>query len=290
MLKRLKSKSGASLIFVLAAMMLLLAIGGSAMTAASVSHGTVLEKRALNQLNLLADSVQRTVGSLLTGTITPAEVNDSGTLVGMIVDEIQKAIDTRLTDGSLNPGRGVTVTVPSLTFSMGATLSIPGLPENLGSNPVNLIIDVNCNSASYTPYKGEEWTRVSNSDSGTLVFEDTLYNPEIKQSIVISGCEVTVRYTAQHNGDSLVTAATYQLPTISKSGRLAADAHGDQFLNPNTGEPVSDNFIEVIYSLDEFTGEIDGGIFGRNTYPSDIPWNEQPTVTGEGRAVSYAKG
>lgn len=61
-LKRvIKDNSGASIMFVLGVALLLLAISTSALVAASASAGAGIAKQTRNQLNLYADSVQKTL-------------------------------------------------------------------------------------------------------------------------------------------------------------------------------------------------------------------------------------
>lgn len=65
MKKILRDKSGVSLIFVLAAMLLLMAIGVSAITAAGLNMGAGIAQRDRNQLDLYASSMERTVKASL---------------------------------------------------------------------------------------------------------------------------------------------------------------------------------------------------------------------------------
>lgn len=55
----INDKSGASLVFVLSIMLLLIAIGTSALVAASASAGTKINQTIYNQLNIYADSLQK---------------------------------------------------------------------------------------------------------------------------------------------------------------------------------------------------------------------------------------
>jgi hypothetical protein len=57
----LKDKSGASLLFVLGVMMLLLSIGASVMAAASANIGSYIRQREFNQVRILGDSVHRSI-------------------------------------------------------------------------------------------------------------------------------------------------------------------------------------------------------------------------------------
>ena len=57
----LKDRTGASLMFILAITLLLLAIGASALAAAGANAAAGENQRAYNQLNMAADSVQKTI-------------------------------------------------------------------------------------------------------------------------------------------------------------------------------------------------------------------------------------
>jgi len=84
-LKLLRSKSGASLIFVLASMLLLIAIGVSAVTAAGYNHGAGLMQRGWNQLDLYVSSMERTIHSSLMQHITGKSITGVDTLRGSII-------------------------------------------------------------------------------------------------------------------------------------------------------------------------------------------------------------
>ncbi len=316
MLKRLNNQSGASLVFVLAAMLMLLSIGGSAMAAATSSRGAVLEKRALNQLHLLADSVQETVGSQLTGPMDLINEPEKHQLVDTIIREIAKNVEAQIAAGSLTPGKGITATIPPIQFPMTATLNIPGLPqayqedgsENTDITTVTLNLSVRCSGATFTGYRGVQWGRktIGTSDEG-IIFEDRVLASEVVQSLVISGCEVTVQYIAQQRDPyvqtqkTLTSTATYLLPDVIMAGWAtnfiqSTPENLDAFkLYPrlvDAGE--SGKYIDVIYSLDELTDEVDG-VFIRAV--SDPPITNMiiiivgdgSTGSDEGRAVSYEK-
>ena len=59
--QRIHNKSGASLVFVLAVMLLLMQVGVSALLAASAGAGAGINERVGNQMNMYADSVQKSV-------------------------------------------------------------------------------------------------------------------------------------------------------------------------------------------------------------------------------------
>jgi hypothetical protein len=74
-MKPLMNQRGISLIFVLAFMLLLMALGISAFTAAGMSHRAVLAQRERNRFTLYADSVERVVqGAVQTHEFTDLKV------------------------------------------------------------------------------------------------------------------------------------------------------------------------------------------------------------------------
>jgi len=81
----LRSKSGASLIFVLASMLLLIAIGVSAVTAAGYNRGAGLIQRDRNQLGLYVSSMERTIHSSIMEHITGQSVIGVNTLRGSVI-------------------------------------------------------------------------------------------------------------------------------------------------------------------------------------------------------------
>ena len=83
----LRSNAGASLIFVLASMLLLMAIGVSAITAAALNHGAVLVQRDRNQLNLYISSMERTMRAALLETEPGATLDIANTFTGRFLRE-----------------------------------------------------------------------------------------------------------------------------------------------------------------------------------------------------------
>lgn len=100
----LAERSGASLLFVLAVMFLLMAIGASAMAAASANAGVNNIKQEQNQLNLYNDSMERTIKFGLDGI-----TDDGGKLIssttlslgGQILREVYR--DTPKNDNGYYP-------------------------------------------------------------------------------------------------------------------------------------------------------------------------------------------
>jgi len=86
-MKLLRDKAGVSLIFVLAAMMLLMAIGVSAITAAGLNYGAGLVQRDRNQLEMYVGSMERTLRSSLEDIEVGAPILDAETLGGWVLRE-----------------------------------------------------------------------------------------------------------------------------------------------------------------------------------------------------------
>jgi len=112
----LRNNSGVSLIFVLASMLLLMAIGISAITAAGLSHGASYMKRDRNQLDLFAGSMERTIKAALEADISGAPVSNSRSLGGAILCAAHKS----------GPGRHtLSYTInPSLPGDWGAAYTV----------------------------------------------------------------------------------------------------------------------------------------------------------------------
>jgi len=83
-MKVMRDKAGISLIFVLAAMWLLMALGVSAITAAGMNVGAGVAQRDRNQLELYASSMERTVKAAFDGA---ADKNGGNTVVYNINDD-----------------------------------------------------------------------------------------------------------------------------------------------------------------------------------------------------------
>ena len=83
----LRETSGVSLLFVLAAMMLLMVVGASAITAAGMSAGAGFARRDGNQLRLWVGGMERTVKAALTEDPTGESVTGPRTLGGWILRE-----------------------------------------------------------------------------------------------------------------------------------------------------------------------------------------------------------
>jgi len=78
----LRDKAGASLIFVLAAMLLLMALGVSAITAAGYNFSAGLTQRDRSQLNLYVSSMEQTIHASLVEDVTGENIMSAGSLGG----------------------------------------------------------------------------------------------------------------------------------------------------------------------------------------------------------------
>jgi len=100
----LRDKSGVSLIFVLAAMLLLMAIGVSVITAAGFNLGAGFAQRDRNQLEMFASSMERTIRAMLMESETGEPVLDTHGLSARIMRDIYLHDDARgILEYSLTP-------------------------------------------------------------------------------------------------------------------------------------------------------------------------------------------
>ena len=85
-MKVLKNNSGISLIFVLAAMLMLMALGVSALTAAGLNFGVNIEQSHRNQLNLYSSSMNRTIRAAMEATpVVDVPLDDADTFGSQII-------------------------------------------------------------------------------------------------------------------------------------------------------------------------------------------------------------
>jgi hypothetical protein len=305
-LRKNMNQSGASLIFVLASMLLLLAIGGSAMAAASLSRGAVLERYRQNQLNLLADSVQRTVGSLLTGKIKPDNI-----LADRIYNEIAEDVEEKVS--GLEKGGSTDIFSMLEPITMSAKLAISGLPQDsqedddviMNTPTVTLEFEI-LYTASFTRYQGTQWTRtevVDENNPELKLMVDTITEGETLQELQITRCEVAVKYIARQRDPlnlddqyKLLSTATYSLPIMTMKTPDEWNLLPDNISvlsNPNVD---SSKFVDIIRS-----DLVDGGVAYDSTkeHPTEgiclISEMTQKIIGGEsdeskeGTAVSYEK-
>jgi hypothetical protein len=98
----LGNNRGASMLFVLASMLLLMTIGISSLTAAGANYGAGLARRAENQLNLFMNSMELTLRAAMEEPDTPGERIDAAakTLNRLILQDLYLNPDT---PRNLNP-------------------------------------------------------------------------------------------------------------------------------------------------------------------------------------------
>ena len=120
-IKFINNRSGASMLLVLSVMLMLMAIGVSALTAAGLNHGASIAQRSRAQNELLVSSMERTVKAALDAVPASVEslVNPS-TLTGRILSEIDWSVP------DFGPG-GSFVTYPyDHGFGFTMTADAPG--------------------------------------------------------------------------------------------------------------------------------------------------------------------
>ena len=192
-MKILREKTGMSLIFVLAAMMLLMVVGVSVITAASLSFGANLAGRDRNQLELYVSSMERTVRAALVEDPFDNPIEDpyddaipgARTLGGWILREAYQR----------GPGRH--------TIDFPITL---GVPEGCGA-AYTVGISASMNVQIIEPVIETVWEEVWGADPEGLDGEEN----------IIDYVEVVVGRSAQRamiNGTVTVTQSTeYQTPS-----------------------------------------------------------------------------
>jgi hypothetical protein len=212
------------------------------MAAASVSRGAVLEKRALNQLNLLADSVQRTVGSQLTGDMSGFEDDPSVfPLVDLIYEEITKDIVKKV-NASPNEywdNRLVEADLPlDVTLDFPVTTQIPEEFEPETDTQIKLESFTVSYIATFERYRGQIWSRSivwvpQYDDEGNFLndmpwYKDTIEIPEVKRQIIsIKECNVMIEYDFLYGTISMESTATYSIPEIVYASDLPLSNKSD---------------------------------------------------------------
>jgi len=200
----LKSKSGASLIFVLGIMLMLFAIGGavisgttasvdigsSVMGAASTNFASNVRQSQYNRAVLLSESIHRTIRQSIKTPSTNSNFNNS--LANHIPDAIFKSMST------MEAQRAAAVTASSVVQDFIMNIDITGLSTTVDASSFNvrIIFPVSVNNPSFAP----DGPRV---DAG---IRDP-YTITINTEIVV---EVEVFLDALQTR-AITTQATYQL-------------------------------------------------------------------------------
>ena len=159
-MQALRNKSGLSLFFVLGSMMLLLALGVSALTAAGAAFGARFAQQNRNQLELFVSSTERVLlASLGNQEISMSDSTDDDTIGDWI---IRRAVE-RFFDGepggippAIDPSAYIrhpatiheasffsiplrTYDIPQLAFDVQVQMQVPR-PDGEGTEPANLAV------------------------------------------------------------------------------------------------------------------------------------------------------
>ena len=129
----LKSKSGASILFVLGIMLFLLAVGSSVMAAASANHGSNARQNRYNAALVLNESIQRNIRYSLQST-------DENTLASNLTRALYDNRNTPLSMFELNltgvtglittgDSRNATVTLNFPEQNVHSISAVPAMPE-----------------------------------------------------------------------------------------------------------------------------------------------------------------
>jgi len=185
-LKNIQNSSGASILYVLAAMLLLMAISASVLTAASTNLGSGMDKKTSNQLYLYADNMQKSVmyslqmGSNDEDRDITSPTGSPETLGGQILGAVAVAADPQ---------------VP-IEWELKPTLD--------GSDLSNITVSVKVTPTVVTTPEVAAQSEVKDAD-GNIITPAVEYQPK---TTVISGSAV-VTVTVTLNEKSVITVAVY---------------------------------------------------------------------------------
>jgi len=181
-LKVLRDKSGASLIFVLAAMLLLMAIGVSVVTAAGYNLSAGLTQRDRNQLDLYVSSMEQTIHAALLEDIEGATIDTVSTLGGLILKDAYRSGDgqyTRIYPLSISIPDSVNATY---TVSVAVTINvriftpeyeIATIPDPDSDPDMPDYIDIIVDRSPQLAYANGTVTVTQTTTNETSVFSDT---------------------------------------------------------------------------------------------------------------------
>ncbi|MCL2463273.1 MAG: hypothetical protein FWF44_11450 [Defluviitaleaceae bacterium] len=119
----LRDKSGVSLMFVLAAMLLLMAIGVSAITAAGLNYGAGLARRDWNQLELYSTGMEHTLKAALEAPDSDTSMLGAQTLSGRL---LRAAFQSGSAIYSIGGDGAITMTAASPDGNARYTIVITG--------------------------------------------------------------------------------------------------------------------------------------------------------------------
>ncbi|MCL1807115.1 MAG: hypothetical protein FWG31_05380 [Oscillospiraceae bacterium] len=234
----LRKKTGASMLFVLAAMFLLTAIGASALAAAGTNRGANAEKRRENQLRLYVTGMEQTLRTALDATPTSLA---SPELTSQILNETYRLVKSQ-EDQEPGAYKGIN----SIQFPSGSNnfRLIPDIPWN----DVTFVIDVHVDMRQlhHTRFKGyvapqEDYDRpqYNNPDDPDEItgYDKTDAIPRVPEEIHIStgtiifDVEATLAAVGRMNAITVKTRTTYRY-----NGGTIMDTQGSASIDDPTME------------------------------------------------------
>jgi hypothetical protein len=218
----LYNKTGASMMFVLASMALLMILGTAAMRVASANAGAWHAKRDFNQLQLYSDSIQRAI---------EFDLRNNGELEQRIAGQIHN--ETVNLGASKEMNRAGFLRDEGFDFSWDVAPSIgtDGLLDEIYDVQIDVWYEsVFTNFRNHEPAE-MEWD--ADDEVWILIREEV---PERLQRVAVEDCRVKVTVTTRHRGRTLATCVTYRFSgsrwsarTVSRPGHptfLSRDANG----------------------------------------------------------------
>ncbi|MCL2084962.1 MAG: hypothetical protein FWH06_06885 [Oscillospiraceae bacterium] len=199
----LHNNSGASMMFVLAAMLLLMPVCSSAMNAAIACRGAWLARKDQHQLSIYGDSIHRAIGS----SMNQEEID--GTLAELVVGMVMEQIPGhKHTDGRrvFYPGRH------ELTAAVTGLADGPELSGIYGDIKITADYQVD-----YTWYNKSKWREVweLDEDEDIWVSKWTLLSLPEQQKAVINA-DIEVEVAASYRGKTLTSFVKYKLSGAEK--------------------------------------------------------------------------
>jgi len=228
-IKILTDKSGASLIFVLGIMLMLMAIGTSVLTAAGANVGFSLKQREHSQIMILDDSVHKNIMYSLQGGNTTDEDYETDFLSPQLVMAVYKANDPDLTMSPLG------LADMQLVIELGNE----GILESGNIKVDSITLSFPEQNVVITPPAAAIYTSVYN-DADDITGK-TLSSPrEPKTATVNAAMVVTVEINAK--GKITTSRAIYEYT----GGMLTDDPEGE-FSNEENGDAQEMGFADGGY-------------------------------------------
>jgi hypothetical protein len=218
----LTNRAGASMMFVLASMALLLILGTAAVRVASANAGAWHSKRDLNQLTLYADSMQRAIeGDLVSG----------GELAERIISDAFARVPYHADAGSdltKNMDRESYLSNGTPDFGWTVTPSIAGGADIPADADISIAIGVwfESNSTRYRPRQTEDIPILDDNGDQIEIGGVPQYNTvetvsERLQRAQIREGRIKVTVTAGYRGRLVATRTEYRFSDFRRVGNSA---------------------------------------------------------------------